>query len=211
MVGQVSSLKTGVKYKDTPIGKIPVDWEVVRLKDITGVGFDYEKAFATYICLYLDYNSDRLRSMFQGTSTNGLRKGDLELQLISLPPILEQKKIAEILTTVDDAIEKTAQVIEKTKALRKGLIQRLFSRGMGSRELKKTEIGNIPVEWETVEWGQVSNLKNGRGRKEPDRFTKPLSLIDEQMEKESNYREQLNFLKKRLIQVLLIGKLRVPT
>ena len=120
---QVSSLKTGVKYKKTPIGKIPVDWEVVRLKDITGVGFDYEKALATYICLYLDCNSDRLRSMFQGASTSGLRKGDLGSQLISLPPILEQKKIAEILTTVDDAIEQTTQVIEKTKALRKGLMQ----------------------------------------------------------------------------------------
>ena len=33
MAEQVSSLKTGIKYKDTPIGKIPVDWEVVRLKE----------------------------------------------------------------------------------------------------------------------------------------------------------------------------------
>ena len=123
MAEQVSSLKTGVKYKETPIGKIPVNWELVRLKDITRVGFDYGKALATYICLYLDYNSDRLRSMFQGTSTNGPRKGDLESQLISLPPILEQKKIAGILATMDDAIEKTTQVIEKTKALRKGLMQ----------------------------------------------------------------------------------------
>ena len=123
MVEQVSSLKTGVKYKETPIGKIPVDWEVVRLKDITGVGFDYEKAFATYICLYLDYNSDRLRTMFRGTSTSGLGKGDLESQLISLPPILEQNKIAGILTTVDDAIEKTTRIIEKTKGLKKDLMQ----------------------------------------------------------------------------------------
>ena len=122
MVEQVSSLKTGVKYKDTPIGKIPVDWEVVRLKDITGVGFDHEKTFARYICLYLDYNSDRLRSMFQGTFTNGPRKGDLESQLVSLPPILEQKKIVGILTTVNDAIEKTIRIIEKTKDLKKGLM-----------------------------------------------------------------------------------------
>jgi len=123
MVEQVSSLKTGVKYKDTPIGKIPVDWEVVKFKGITGVVLDHEKAFAAYIYLYLNYNSDRLGSMFQGTSTNGPRKGDLESQLISLPPILEQKKIAGILATMDDAIEKTTQVIEKTKALRKGLMQ----------------------------------------------------------------------------------------
>ena len=35
MVEQVSSLKTGVKYKETPIGKIPVDWEVVQIKGIS--------------------------------------------------------------------------------------------------------------------------------------------------------------------------------
>ena len=33
MAEQVSSLKTGIKYKNTPIGKIPVDWEVKRLID----------------------------------------------------------------------------------------------------------------------------------------------------------------------------------
>ena len=33
MVEQVSSLKTGIKYKNTPIGKIPVDWEVKKLED----------------------------------------------------------------------------------------------------------------------------------------------------------------------------------
>jgi len=34
MVEQVKGLKTGIKYKDTPIGKIPVDWEVVKLGDV---------------------------------------------------------------------------------------------------------------------------------------------------------------------------------
>ncbi|MBW2615971.1 MAG: restriction endonuclease subunit S, partial [Deltaproteobacteria bacterium] len=37
MVEQVSSLKTGVKYKETPVGKIPVDWEVVPLSTISGI------------------------------------------------------------------------------------------------------------------------------------------------------------------------------
>jgi hypothetical protein len=36
-VEQVSSLKTGVKYKDTPIGKIPVDWEAVTLSQIAEI------------------------------------------------------------------------------------------------------------------------------------------------------------------------------
>ena len=37
MAEQVSSLKTGIKYKNTPIGKIPVDWELVRLGDICSI------------------------------------------------------------------------------------------------------------------------------------------------------------------------------
>ncbi len=34
---QVSSLKTGIKYKETPIGKIPVAWEAVTLPKIAEI------------------------------------------------------------------------------------------------------------------------------------------------------------------------------
>jgi type I restriction enzyme S subunit len=44
--------------------------------------------------------------------------------LVLLPPPTEQKKIAKILTTLDDPIEKTAKIIEKTKVLKKGLMQK---------------------------------------------------------------------------------------
>jgi len=37
MVEQVNSLRTGVKYKNTPIGKIPVDWEVVPLRAVSEI------------------------------------------------------------------------------------------------------------------------------------------------------------------------------
>ena len=62
----------------------------------------------------------------------------------------EQQKIAEILTTVDEAIEKTAQIIEKTKEVKKGLMQNLLTRGIGHKKFKKTEIGEIPEEWECL-------------------------------------------------------------
>jgi restriction endonuclease S subunit len=38
---RVNSLKTGVKYKDTPIGKIPVDWEVVQLGEVCNEIYRY--------------------------------------------------------------------------------------------------------------------------------------------------------------------------
>lgn len=81
---------------------------------------------------------------------------------LPLPPLLEQKKIAEILSTVDKAIEKVDENIEKTQTLKKGLMQELLTGRrntvvpdpvggrQGRREFKQTEIGRIPKEWEVV-------------------------------------------------------------
>jgi restriction endonuclease S subunit len=49
---------------------------------------------------------------------------------IQLPSILEQEKIAEILSTVDEAIQKTNEIIAKTERLKKGLMQELLSKGL---------------------------------------------------------------------------------
>lgn len=70
--------------------------------------------------------------------------------LIPLPPLPEQRKIAEILTTVDEKIESIVQRIEQTEQLKKGLMQRLFTRGIGHTEFKDTPIGRMPKEWELV-------------------------------------------------------------
>lgn len=66
---------------------------------------------------------------------------------ITLPPLKEQRKIAAILTSVDDAIEKTEAVINQTEVVKKGLMQRLLTKGIGHTKFKKVEIGEIPDDW----------------------------------------------------------------
>jgi len=66
---------------------------------------------------------------------------------IILPPYPEQKKIAEVLSTVDQAIEKVGEAIEKTQRLKKGLMQELLTKGIGHKEFKDTEIRMIPKNW----------------------------------------------------------------
>ncbi len=68
-----------------------------------------------------------------------------------LPPLSEQQKIAEILSTVDEHIKETEDLIEKTKTLKQGTMQRLLTKGIGHTEFKETEIGRIPVDWKIVE------------------------------------------------------------
>lgn len=65
-----------------------------------------------------------------------------------LPPLPEQKKIAAILSSVDEAIQATQAVIDQTRRVKEGLLQDLLTRGIGHTRFKQTEIGEIPEGWE---------------------------------------------------------------
>ena len=64
-----------------------------------------------------------------------------------LPPLPEQKKIASILTTVDDKISSIENQIQQTEQLKKGLMEKLLTEGIGHTEFKDTVIGRIPEGW----------------------------------------------------------------
>ena len=81
----------------------------------------------------------------------------------------EIEKIGIILSKVDELIQKTEQIIEQTQRLKKGLMQRLLTKGIGHTEFKKTELGEIPQEWEIV---KVTDICQGivPGRNKPKQF-----------------------------------------
>ena len=70
-----------------------------------------------------------------------------------LPPIVEQRKIAAILSSVDNAIEKTQAVINYIQVVKRGLMQELFVRGIPGHhtQFEQSEIGDIPTEWTVVQ------------------------------------------------------------
>ncbi len=76
---------------------------------------------------------------------------DIKNGKIPLPPIEEQKKIADILSTVDKKIAFVEENINATEELKKGLMQKLLTEGIGHAEFKDSELGRIPESWEVVE------------------------------------------------------------
>jgi type I restriction enzyme S subunit len=84
---------------------------------------------------------------------------------ISLPPLPIQQKIVKILDTIQSAVEIQEKIIEKTKELKKSLMAELFKYGAPSfrkgRKLKKTEIGEIPEDWEVVRLGRECEVFSG--------------------------------------------------
>ncbi len=99
---------------------------------------------------------------FSGSGLKHLQKNDFKKDSILLPPIKEQKKIADILKIVDEEIEKTDEIIVATEKLRRGLMQQLFARGIGHTKFKKTKIGEIPIDWEAVTLSELFKLTSGK-------------------------------------------------
>ena len=92
-----------------------------------------------------------------GSTRFGLAIETIEKLDVPTPPIAEQAKIAEVLSTVDRAIEQTEALIAKQQRLKTGLMQDLLTRGIDehgnlrseqTHEFKDSPLGRIPVEWE---------------------------------------------------------------
>ena len=78
---------------------------------------------------------------------------------------------------MDDAIQKADAVIAKTRDLKKALMQRLLTRGLGHTKFKKSPIGEIPVEWEVSEIGNYLDVYSGFAFKSGQFITKTPSAI----------------------------------
>lgn len=78
------------------------------------------------------------------------------------PPLPEQRKIASILTSVDEVIENTQKQIEKLQDLKKAVMNDLLTRGIGHTEFKDSELGRIPKGWNLYVLEKVSSIVMGQ-------------------------------------------------
>jgi type I restriction enzyme S subunit len=140
-----------------PVGKINVadqDYIIGRgLAAISGVDVDQ-----TYLEHYLKYEASSFRNASQGSTFEAINSSELNKWPIEYPTSKpEQAKIAEILSTVDRAIEQTEALIAKQQRIKTGLMQDLLTRGIDehgnlrteqTHKFKDSPLSRIPVEWE---------------------------------------------------------------
>lgn len=106
--------------------------------------------------LYFSLLKLNLQRLGQADVVPGLRRELVHILMFPFPPLTEQKKIADILWTVDETIQKVGQAIEKTQKLKEGLMQQLLTKGIGHKEFKKTDSGAIPKTWELKKLEEIS-------------------------------------------------------
>lgn len=119
----------------------------------------------------------RLPDFNEATGIPGLNRNTVYRANILLPPLPEQRRIAEILSSVDDAIAATQAVLDQTRTVKQAVLKRLLTKGIGHTRFKQTEIGEIPEAWEVRPLGQLCTLTNGNGFRPPDWSDQGLPII----------------------------------
>ncbi|KAF3984285.1 MAG: restriction endonuclease subunit S [Methylococcales symbiont of Hymedesmia sp. n. MRB-2018] len=108
-------------------------------------------------------NHENFRKIAISRSTGSTRQriglNDLKTILTAIPPLKEQQKIADILTTWDNAIEKQTALIKQKQQLKTGLMQQIFSQSV---RFKADDGSNFP-DWEVKKLGNVGSFKSGTG------------------------------------------------
>ncbi|MBC5640019.1 MULTISPECIES: restriction endonuclease subunit S [Clostridia] len=156
-----------------PVGDVNIN----NIEACIGRGLGAIRATSSSNYKYLYYAiqkyNNQLKKASQGSTFEAINSNDLKGLKLPIPHIDEQEKIALILSTVDEQIDNVDALIEKNKELKKGLMQTLFTKGIGHTKFKNTEIGEIPEEWDVKKIGDICEVKGGK------RLPKGYQLEDE--------------------------------
>ncbi len=128
-------------------GKLAInDIDVCTSQDF--MNFIPKKVSNYFLGYFFIANKSSLVSLGQGTSIKGFSKGDLEKLEVSFPDDLEQQKIADCLSSIDELITAQTQKLATLKTHKKGLMQQLFpAEGETLPKLRFPEFQDAP-EWE---------------------------------------------------------------
>lgn len=104
---------------------------------------------------------EKLVSASVGSTVQSLRKPIIYDLLLPIPPLYEQQKIGNILSTVDAKIEAVNSKIVESEKLKHGLMQQILKKGIEHKNFKNSELGNIPESWKVKKINEISNVVRG--------------------------------------------------
>lgn len=127
-----------------------------------------ETCHPEFLCYCLQAHKRHLAQLNVESTQKNVNKGIVSSFRLPLPPLQEQKSIANILLTVQRAIEVQERIIQTTKELKQALMQKLFSEGLRGEPQKESEIGLVPESWEVVELGSLFAKQPQNGLYKPN-------------------------------------------
>ncbi|MBQ3605315.1 MAG: restriction endonuclease subunit S [Muribaculaceae bacterium] len=98
------------------------------------------------------HRTNRIKLLAGEQAVPIINKSDFEKIKLPVPPMVEQKKIAEILGVWDEAIEKQSRLVERLELRKRGLMQRLLT--------GRTRLPGFTTPWQKVKLGEICKERN---------------------------------------------------
>ena len=118
------------------------------------VGIQCKKGlFNEFLNFYFIFNQKRIDYLAEEAAQKNINLSTLNSFHIPLPPLKEQEKIAQILTTWDEAITKQTELLGAKELIKIALMQKLLS--------GEVRFGGFTDEWDEVRLGEICEYKNG--------------------------------------------------
>ena len=114
----------------------------------------------------LTYITPKISSQSQGSTFQAVNKKQIHDAPVLLPPLNEQHRIAEILSSVDASIQATQAVIKQAERVKRGLMEELLTGGLGSEAIER---GEVPEGWEIITLASdgIDLIDGDRGKQYP--------------------------------------------
>jgi len=155
------------------VGRVAIANKDVSINQDLKALFTKGNIDSLYLVYLLDFSRSEVMRRSIGSTVKGISTSELLRIQVPFPESLDtQQKIATILSTVDNLIEKTQSLIDKYTSVKQGMMADLFTRGIdlsGTPETNKnygqlrpsvtespelyqeTELGWVPKDWAIVQ------------------------------------------------------------
>ena len=157
----------------------PLDEQFSLLSSVAMLRFNPAEQVAGFYLQYLlsPRGQSQLKDQMSGNAITRLTLTKIKNFAVPVPPLGEQRRIAEILGTTDEAIRSTERLITKLEQAKQGLIHDLLTRGIDESghlrdpdRLRDTPLGLVPEEWAIRPLGRaLTSIDAGRSPDLPER------------------------------------------
>ena len=135
--------------------------------------------------IYYLLSNLRLERFAASTGVPSLNRNFVHPISVALPPLPEQRAIAAILDSIDQAIEATDALISATEQLRDSLLHNLLTRGLPGRHTEWKQVpglGTIPASWEVARMGDVVDVQSGQANPMDPRYREYLFVAPDDIQ-----------------------------
>ena len=143
-----------------PVGDVNLaDTEYIIGRGLTSISLRHgNNQFLFYLLLH---NKKELQAKSSGSTFKSINKTTINDFEIALPPLPEQRAIAHVLQTLQEAKFTRQREIELERERKAALMDHLFSHGTRGESHKQTEIGEIPESWGVANLGDIADITYG--------------------------------------------------